>query len=116
LDTISPLSFTTPKPQKFSSPGFLAQVRVTVFNRMHGQLTAEDANSAWAETAVASPDCRAEKVESCLGRRFGEKRGSFDLSLTSRGPLIRCFTRVETGESAADPGENPCAQPATPLS
>jgi hypothetical protein len=55
-------------------------------------------------------------VESCLGRRFGEKRGSFDLSLTSRGPLIRCFTRVETGESAADPGENPCAQPATPLS
>ncbi len=61
-------------------PGFLRQVRVAVFNRMHGELTAEDANSAWAEAAVASPDCRAEAVESYLGRRFGEKRVSFDPS------------------------------------
>jgi hypothetical protein len=61
-------------------PGFLRQVRVAVFNRMPGQLTADDANSEWAEAAVASPDCRAEAVESYLGRRFGEKRVSFDLS------------------------------------
>jgi len=55
-------------------PGFLRQVRVAVFNRMHGQLTAEDANSERAEAAVASPDCKAEAVESYMGRRFGEKR------------------------------------------
>jgi hypothetical protein len=61
-------------------PGFLRQVRVAVFNRMHNQLTVEDANSEWAEAAVASPDCRAEAVESYLGRRFGEKRVGFDPS------------------------------------
>jgi len=61
-------------------PGFLRQVRVAVFNRMHGQLTEEDANSQWAEAAVASPDCRAEAVASYMGRRFGEKRVGFDLS------------------------------------
>ena len=55
-------------------PGFLRQVRVAVFNRMHGQLTAEDANSERAEAAVASPDCKAEAVESYMGRRFGETR------------------------------------------
>ena len=61
-------------------PGFLRQVRVAVLNRTHGQLTAEDANSEWAEAAVASPDCRAEAVASYLGRRFGEKRVGFDPS------------------------------------
>ena len=61
-------------------PGFLRQVRVAVFNQMHGQLTADDANSEWAEAAVASPDCRAEGVGSYLKRRFGEKRVSFDRS------------------------------------
>jgi hypothetical protein len=61
-------------------PGFLRQVRVAVFNRMHGQLTAVDANSEWAEAAVASPDCLAEAVASYLGRRFGGKRVGFDPS------------------------------------
>jgi hypothetical protein len=61
-------------------PGFLRQVRVAVFNRMHDQLGVEDVNSEWAEAAVASPDCRAEAVESYLGKRFGVKRVSFDPS------------------------------------
>jgi hypothetical protein len=51
-----------------------------VFNQMHGELTADDTNSLWAEAAVASPDCRAEAVESYLSRRFGQKRVSFDPS------------------------------------
>ncbi len=61
-------------------PAFLRQVRVAVLNRMHGQLTTDDANSEWAEAAAASPDCQAEAVESCLSRRFGAKRVSFDPS------------------------------------
>lgn len=61
-------------------PGFLRQVRVAVFNRMHGQLTADDANSEWGEAAVASPDCGAEAVGSYLRHRFGDKRVSFDPS------------------------------------
>src|SRR5204862_2279732 len=52
-------------------PNFLRQVRVVVFNRMSGQLAPEDVNSEWAETAIASPDCAPEAVQSCLSTRFG---------------------------------------------
>ncbi len=61
-------------------PSFLRQVRVAVFNLMHCQLAAEDVNSEWAETAIASPDCAAQAVESYLTKRFGQKRVSFDPS------------------------------------
>jgi hypothetical protein len=61
-------------------PGFLRQVRVAVFNRMHGQLEPGDVNSGWAETAIASPDCAAEAVQSYVNQRFGKQRVSFDPS------------------------------------
>lgn len=61
-------------------PNFLRQVRVAVFNRMHGQLASEDANSEWAEAAIASPDCAPEAVQSYMSRRFGERRVSYDSS------------------------------------
>ena len=61
-------------------PGFLRQVRVAVFNRMHDQLGVEDVNNEWAGLAAASPDCGVEAVQSYLSRRFGEKRVSFDPS------------------------------------
>jgi hypothetical protein len=44
-------------------PGFLRQVRVAVFNRMHSQLAVEDVNNEWTGLAVASPDCAAEAVQ-----------------------------------------------------
>src|SRR5207247_3593357 len=59
---------------------FLYQVRIAVVKRMHGQLTAEYVNSEWAETAIASPDCDTQAVQSYLSRRFGDKRVSFDPS------------------------------------
>jgi hypothetical protein len=61
-------------------PAFLGQVRVAVFNRMHTRLGQEDVNSEWVEMAAASPDCIGEAMESYLGKRFGEKRVSFDPS------------------------------------
>jgi hypothetical protein len=61
-------------------PGFLRQVRVAVLNQMHAQLEPEDVNSEWAETAIASPDCTPEAVQSYLRTRFGDKRVSFDPS------------------------------------
>ena len=61
-------------------PAFLRQVRVAVFNRMHTQLVAEDVNSQWAETAIASADCASDAVVSYVNKRFGEKRVSFDPS------------------------------------
>ncbi len=59
-------------------PSFLREVRVAVFNRMHGQLTPEDMNGEWTEAAVASPECDPGAVRSYLDRRFGEKRVGFD--------------------------------------
>ncbi len=61
-------------------PSFLRQARVAVFNRMHQQLAAEDVNSEWTETAIASPDCEPQAVQSYVSRRFGEKRVAFDPS------------------------------------
>jgi len=61
-------------------PSFMRQVRVAVFNRMHTKLGPEDVNSEWAETAIASPDCVPEAVQSYLARRFGDRRVSYDPS------------------------------------
>jgi len=61
-------------------PSFLRQVRVAVFNRMHGQLGPEDVNSEWTELAIASPDCIPDAVQTYVSKRFGEKRVSFDPS------------------------------------
>ena len=47
---------------------------------MHGQLAPEDVNSEWAETAIASPDCAPEAVQSYMSRRFGDRRVSYDPS------------------------------------
>lgn len=61
-------------------PSFLRQVRVAVFNRMHGHLGQDDVNSQWAETAIASPDRAPEAAQTYMIRRFGDKWVSFDLS------------------------------------
>ncbi|PWU19841.1 MAG: hypothetical protein C5B50_05275 [Verrucomicrobia bacterium] len=61
-------------------PALLGQVRVAVFNRMHARLNQEDMNSEWVEMAVASPNCAPEAMDSYLGKRFGEKRVSYDPS------------------------------------
>ncbi len=84
-------------------PGFLRQVRVAVFNRMHDRLGPEDVNSEWAETAIASTDCAAEAVQSYLSRRFGEKRVSFDPSDPEANKLAvsRGYTVVHGGMMSA---------------
>jgi hypothetical protein len=61
-------------------PAFLGQLRVAVFNQMHSRLNHEDMNTEWAEMAAASPNCAPEAMESYMGRRFGEKRVSYDPS------------------------------------
>ncbi len=89
-------------------PGFLRQVRVAVFNRMHTQLAAEDVNSEWAETAIASPECGAEAVESYVSKRFGEKRVSFDPSDPEANKLAvsKGYTVVHGGMMSAGAWQN----------
>ena len=88
--------------------GFLRQVRVAVFNRMHAQLAAEDVNSEWAETAIASPNCTAEAVASYVNKRFGEKRVSFDPSDPEANKLAvsRGYTVVHGGMMSAGAWQN----------
>jgi len=89
-------------------PGFLRQVRVAVFNRMHSQLAAEDVNSEWAEIAIASPDCAREAVESYVSKRFGEKRVSFDPSDPEAKKLAvsKGYTVVHGGMMSAGAWQN----------
>jgi len=61
-------------------PAFLAQLRLAVFNRMHGRVTADDMNSEWIEATIGSADCSREAVTSYMDARFGSKRVSFDPS------------------------------------
>ena len=89
-------------------PGFLRQVRVPVFNRMHSQLVAEDVNSEWAETAIASPDCATDAVQSYVNKRFGEKRVSFDPSDPEANKLAvsKGYTVVHGGMMSAGAWRN----------
>ena len=89
-------------------PGFLRQVRVAVFNRMHDQLGVDDVNNEWAGLAVASPDCAAEAVQSYLSRRFGEKRVSFDPSDPEANKLAvsQGYTVVHGGMMSAAAWKN----------
>lgn len=89
-------------------PGYLRQVRVAVFNRMHNQLGAEDVNSEWAETAIASPDCTADAVTSYVNQRFGEKRVSFDPSDPEANKLAvsKGYTVVHGGMMSAGAWQN----------
>ncbi|MBE0545431.1 MAG: hypothetical protein IH623_29175 [Verrucomicrobia bacterium] len=89
-------------------PGFLRQVRVAVFNRMHTQLAPEDVNSEWAETAIASPDCAMEAVQSYVNQRFGIKRVSFDPSDPEANKLAvsQGYTVVHGGMMSAGAWQN----------
>jgi len=89
-------------------PGFLRQVRVAVFNRMHDQLGVDDVNNEWAGLAVASPDCAAEAVQSYLSRRFGDKRVSFDPSDPEANKLAvsQGYTVVHGGMMSAAAWKN----------
>ena len=89
-------------------PGFLRQVRVAVFNRMHRQLEPEDVNSEWTETAVSSPDCTAEAVQSYASKRFGDKRVSFDPSDPEANKLAvsQGYTVVHGGMLSASAWKN----------
>lgn len=89
-------------------PAFLAQVRLTVFNRTHARLGKDDVNSEWAEAAISSPDCAAEAVESYLKTRFGEKRVSFDPSDTEANKLAmsKGYTVVHGGMMSAAAWKN----------
>jgi hypothetical protein len=89
-------------------PGFLRQVRVAVFNRMHTQLAPEDVNSEWAATAIASPDCAADAVASYVNKRFGEKRVSFDPSDPEANKLAvsKGYTVVHGGMMSAGAWQN----------
>jgi hypothetical protein len=89
-------------------PAFLTQVRLAVFNRTHGKLTANDMNSEWAEAAIASPDCTAEAAESYLKTRFGEKRVSFDPSDSEANKIAvsKGYTVVHGGMMSAGAWKN----------
>jgi hypothetical protein len=61
-------------------PGFLRQVRIAVFNKMHSHVAVEDVNNEWLEAAISSPECAPEAMQSYADVRFGKHRVSYDPS------------------------------------
>ena len=59
---------------------FLLHLRTQVFNATHEELTTEDVNHEWAQTAIESGEAKPEAVQDYVTKRFGEKRVSFDMS------------------------------------
>ena len=89
-------------------PGFLRQMRMAMFSRMHDQIGVDDVNNEWAGLAVASPDCAAEAVQRYLGCRFGQKRVRFDPSdpEANKMAVSQGYTVVHGGMMSAAAWQN----------
>jgi Histidine kinase-, DNA gyrase B-, and HSP90-like ATPase len=59
---------------------FLRYLRTAVFNETHEDLTTEDVNHEWAQTAIESGHAEPEAVKDYMTKRFGELRASYDMS------------------------------------
>src|SRR5215831_18503623 len=62
------------------SERFLRALRLEVFNATHEQLTTEEVNHTWAQTAIEHRDVKPEAVKDYMTKRFGELRASYDMS------------------------------------
>lgn len=60
------------------TPGYLAALRVLVFNGMTEDLTAEDFRSDWARAAAGDDSAAPAAVEQSLDSRFGKQRVAYD--------------------------------------
>lgn len=61
-------------------PSFLAKLRTAVFNATHENLSTEEVNHEWAQTAIESPEAEPEAVQDYITKRFGERRVSYDMN------------------------------------
>ncbi len=86
------------------APSFLRELRLAVFNHMHGQVKAEEMNSPWVEQVVADKDCKPAAIQTYLDRRFSEKRVAYDPSdpeanklAVSKGYLVVTGSMMSSG-------------------
>lgn len=56
----------------------LRQIRTSVLNHFHAELSEDDTGETWVQEAVADDDATPEAIESFLDARFGKKRASHD--------------------------------------
>ena len=61
-------------------PSFLRKLHTEVYNHTHDQLTVEQTTNGWAQTAIESKDATTAAVHDYMGKRFGERRVSYDPS------------------------------------
>jgi len=60
------------------TPAFLREVRVSVVNNMHDQLTEEDTESTWVNEATSDDRCEDDAAETFRIKKYGEKSVAFD--------------------------------------
>ena len=60
------------------TPSFLKEVRVSVVNNLHEQLTEEDTESTWVNEATSDDRCEDDAAETFRVKKYGEKSVAFD--------------------------------------
>jgi hypothetical protein len=61
-------------------PAFLREVRESVAEAMINDISADDSNSLWVQTAVSNPDASKDLVQKVWEEKFGKKTVIFDPS------------------------------------
>lgn len=62
------------------TPAYLRTIRTLVFNEMHKEIEADDANDTWVREATSDERCEKEAMDTALDHRFGKKRVASDPS------------------------------------
>lgn len=90
------------------TPSFLKALRTAVFNATHEELTVDEVNHEWAQTAIESGNATDEAVTDYMTKRFGEKRASYDPSdpEANRAAVAQGFTIVHGSMLSKDAWAN----------
>lgn len=60
------------------TPAYLRTIRTLVFNEMHKEIAADEANDTWVREATSDERCEEEAVATAIKHRFGDKPVAFD--------------------------------------
>lgn len=90
------------------TPAYLKKVRVEVLNRVHKELSEEEAGDTWVTDALGHTDVESEAVETTMTKRFGEDRAVYDPNDIEAGHRIaaRGGTVVHGGSLPKDVWQN----------
>lgn len=90
------------------TPGYLAELRVLVFNAMHDRMNQDDFRSDWARAAAGDEAAAPDAVTTSLDVRFGKDRVAYDPSdpEANRIAVTKGYTVVSGGAMSSGEWRN----------